>query len=194
MGKYKFMRIRSINDNKSNGIWFLYADSLTIIEEHFKLYGMDYFREGIQSYINHSNKPGHFTNKFAYLISITSQTSDNKFLPWPLVAAKIENEMYQSRIKGYIKGIKQYLSKDMTVLIDNPSIEILETIEKDNIVYPDINKVNLSDVRYIRWNEGKHWYAKIDKLDIVDKYGNQKWNTRQEAEAAAKWYIENNMK
>ncbi len=38
---------------------------------------------------------------------------------------------------------------------------------------------------------GNHWYAKIGKLDIKDKDNNMKWNTKAEAEAAAKWFIEN---
>ena len=39
---------------------------------------------------------------------------------------------------------------------------------------------------------GKHWYAKIGKLDVVDKDNNQKLDTKEEAETAAKWYIEKN--
>ena len=39
---------------------------------------------------------------------------------------------------------------------------------------------------------GYHIYAKVGKLDVVDESGNQKWNTRQEAEDAARWYIAKN--
>ena len=47
----------------------------------------------------------------------------------------------------------------------------------------------MKDVRFIVWDSGVHYYAKIGKLDIVDKDGNRKWNTRAEAESAARWYI-----
>ena len=40
------------------------------------------------------------------------------------------------------------------------------------------------------YKTGEHYYAKIGKLDVVDEQGNQKWNTKREAEAAARWYIE----
>lgn len=193
MSKYRFVKIKNKFETTSKGTWYLCADSLDVIEKHFKKYGLDYFRQGIHNFIHHSDKMDHFTNKFAYLIAITSQTPENENIPWPIVATKIENEMYQSRIKGFIRGDIQYLSKDMTVLIDNPSIEIIDSIEKDEIYYPDI-EWSLSNVRYIKWDGGSHWYAKIDKIDIVDNNGNQKWNTKQEAENAAKWFIENNMK
>ena len=40
------------------------------------------------------------------------------------------------------------------------------------------------------WEGGQHYYAKIGKLDVLDKNGNQKWNTKEETIEAAKWYIE----
>lgn len=51
----------------------------------------------------------------------------------------------------------------------------------------------MKDVRYMQWNihgnKGTHWYAKIGNLDIKDKDGNMKWDTKPEAENAARWYI-----
>lgn len=58
------------------------------------------------------------------------------------------------------------------------------------MVYPHEAKPSLNEVKYMTWYGGKHWYAKIGKIDIVDRDNNQKWNTRKEAEEAAKWYIE----
>lgn len=36
----------------------------------------------------------------------------------------------------------------------------------------------------------KYKFVKIGNLDVLDKDNNQKWNTKEEAEKAAKWYIE----
>lgn len=50
----------------------------------------------------------------------------------------------------------------------------------------------ISNVRYLKWGEqynGFHIYAKIGNLDVVDKHGNQKWSSHEEAENAAKWFI-----
>ena len=50
----------------------------------------------------------------------------------------------------------------------------------------------MSNVRYLKWGEqynGFHIYAKIGNLDVVDEHGNQKWSSHEEAENAAKWFI-----
>ena len=54
----------------------------------------------------------------------------------------------------------------------------------------DVRRPTLDDVKYSTWYGGKHYYAKIGKIDIVDRDNNQKWNTLNEAKEAAKWYIE----
>ena len=64
--------------------------------------------------------------------------------------------------------------------------------ERDVLTFPDEDKPTMDDVRFIVWAGGEHFYAKIGKLDVVDEQGNQKWNTKREAEAAARWYIEKN--
>ena len=71
----------------------------------------------------------------------------------------------------------------------NPYFEIVETYYNDKLEYPDFKKPTLDDVRFIQWNGGKHWYAKVNKEDVTDEFGRQKWNTKDEAEKAAKWYI-----
>ena len=38
--------------------------------------------------------------------------------------------------------------------------------------------------------KGVHWYAKIGNEDVRDKAGNMKWNTKEEAEEAARWFCQ----
>ena len=61
-------------------------------------------------------------------------------------------------------------------------------MEKDSLEYPDEHELSPNDARYIQWSGGTHWYVKIGVHDVVDKHGNQKWNTKSEAEEATKWY------
>ena len=63
--KYTFVRIRSIGDTKSCGTWCLLADSVETINNHFYTYGKDYFKEGINDFINHKNSLTHFTIQLA---------------------------------------------------------------------------------------------------------------------------------
>ena len=61
--------------------------------------------------------------------------------------------------------------------------EVLETVEKEDLVFPDLQP------RYLQWPNGKHWYVKFGEKDFV-VYGKQKWDTRAEAEAAVARHIE----
>lgn len=58
-------------------------------------------------------------------------------------------------------------------------LEILDTHMVDKFILPT------EEVRIIQWPGGEHFYAKIGNQDVVVN-GKQKWDTREEAEAAAK--------
>lgn len=58
-------------------------------------------------------------------------------------------------------------------------LEILDTHMVDKFVLPT------EKVRIIQWPGGEHFYAKIGNQDVVVN-GKQKWDTREEAEEAAK--------
>jgi len=61
-----------------------------------------------------------------------------------------------------------------------------EEVWKEELEFP--YEYNFEDVRFIQWPGGRHWYAKLGSIDIVDKYGNQKWNDKYYAiEVAKKW-------
>ena len=54
--------------------------------------------------------------------------------------------------------------------------------ESDRLVFPG------STIKILQWPKGIHWYAKIGHVDIVVD-GEQKWNTREQAEKAAQEYL-----
>lgn len=61
------------------------------------------------------------------------------------------------------------------------------------IVIDETKEINLwalpgKEPRFIQWDGGSHWYAKIGDEDIVVD-GKQKWDTKAEAQAAAKKYL-----
>lgn len=187
--KYHFVKIKERNNPESKGMWYLEADSLNTIHKHFLKYVGAEIKQGMKEIISRiSGKIGHYTNKFASTVDVMMQLNDSK--PYFIVAAELENEMLQTRIKGYIDGREQYLTDSLSVLIMSPNIEIIGEEYKSELVYPHESKPSLEDVNYMTWYGGKHWYAKIGKIDVIDRNNNQKWNTKKEAEEAAKWYIE----
>lgn len=185
---YHFVKVKTKGDEDSKGTWLLEADSLRVINEHFKKYVGTEIKQGMKEIISRINgKVGHYTNRFASTVDTIMQFGEKPYL---VVATELENEMLQTRIKGYLNDRKQYLSDSLSVIIMSPHLEIIDEEYKDEMVYPHEAKPLLNDVKYMTWYGGKHWYAKIGKIDIVDRDNNQKWNTRKEAEEAAKWYIE----
>jgi hypothetical protein len=65
----------------------------------------------------------------------------------------------------------------------------------NELIYPREAQYHLDEVRYMQWDvpgvsKGVHWYAKVGNFDIVDEKGNQKWDTKEEAMAAAEWFCQ----
>lgn len=102
----------------------------------------------------------------------------------------IASKMLLSRLDTFKKGIPMYFDKEAMVCRCLPDIDIVDTVEKEELVFPD-DDYNIEQVKYIQWDGGKHWYAKIHNEDIVVD-GEQKWNTKIEAEEAVKKFFRNN--
>lgn len=188
--KYHFVKIREKRNPDSKGTWYLEADSLSTIHEHFLKYVGAEIKEGVQQIVSRaSDMIGHYTNRFAMTVDVMMQLNEGKSCI--TVATELENEMLQTRIKNYVNGTEQYLTDSLSVLLFSPNLEIIDEQYKSEMIYPHETKPSLEDVKFMTWHGGKHWYAKIGKMDVVDRDNNQKWDTKKEAEEAAKWYIEN---
>lgn len=50
-------------------------------------------------------------------------------------------------------------------------------------------KYSKSDIKIKRFLRGNHYYAKIGDIDVIDEYGNGKWNTVERAEEVANKFL-----
>lgn len=76
-----------------------------------------------------------------------------------------------------------YIQKTCGYFFHDDYIKITAEKKVNDIVWPEGG-----EVRYMKWPNGKHWYAKIGDLDVkVD--GQMKWDTKQEAEEAVKKFV-----
>lgn len=203
---YHFVKIkRKGSDN--DGIWYFKPISEEQVVEHFKTVFGGEIKEGVRDrfkgthFVEDNNKPDGFwvyhehpTTPWARAIEPLMHLYG---CSWVEAATRLENEVLNNRINDFRKGIDMYLDNGViqTWMVDGD--EIAEEIEKDSLEYPLETQCRFEDVRYMQWNmpdmptKGLHWYAKIGKRDIVDKDGNMKWNTKKEAEEAARWFIDN---
>ena len=152
--------------------------------------------DAIEAIFKYGGIMAHATNEVASSIETITEVKGFKRSS-PLALFDSANELLLTAINNRLKdiangnvvyvedGVRQfgYTSK-------NPHFEIIETYYNNKLEYPDFTKPTLNNVRFIQWNGGKHWYAKVNKEDIIDEFGRQKWNSKEEAENAAKWYIE----
>lgn len=59
----------------------------------------------------------------------------------------------------------------------------------DDIVENIIDDYIESDINVFNWNGGNHFYAKIAGIDVVDTFGQVKWNNYDRAMDVAKKYL-----
>ena len=202
--KYRFVKIRRKGSDKTN--WYFNPRSEEQLLEHFKkIFGAE-IRDGVRDHIRgtHLKKDPHGSDKpwvihdhpstpWARAVDVYWQLHGGL---WIDAATRLENETLQQRLKSFRSGKVMLLDNGVVETRICDGDEILEDVEKDAIEYPVECGARLEDVRYMKWDmpdfhiKGTHWYAKIGKQDIVDKDGNTKWDTRAEAENAAKWFLE----
>lgn len=189
---YKFIKVqsKSLPDNaEAKGYWLFCPQTEEQLMEHWNKYVKSVISDGSRKLTKKifSGTKGHFTNDFEQAVEVwMNSTNDNLMVSM----VRIENEALQNRLRMFRSGREIYLSHSIQVVtVDTRFVDILTTTERNVLTFPDEDKPEMKDVRFIVWEGGVHYYAKIGKLDIVDKDGNQKWNTRAEAESAARWYI-----
>lgn len=188
---YKFIKVQSVSVNPISS-WLFEPQSEQQILEHWEKYARSVIGSGARILTRKifNGVKGHFENDFERAVE-TWMTSTGEGLFSSM--ACIEREALKNRLQSYREGRRIFLNHGIQVVtVDSRFSEIVNTIERDVLTFPDEDKPTMNDVRYIVWEGGKHIYAKIGKLDVVDVNGNQKWNIRADAEAAARWYIDRN--
>lgn len=186
---YKFVKIRPKNSDKK-GYWYFVPNSIEQVQEHFtKIFGQE-ISAGVKDKFG-STKYKHPETAWRLGVDTLNMFSGN---PWVVDAVNLENQVLHNRINDFLKykdiyladGVQQFMYRD-------DLFEIVEEVYSEILSYPREAQYHIEEVRYMQWEvpgfpKGEHWYAKIGNMDVRDKEGNMKWNTKEEAEAAAEWF------
>ena len=201
--EYEFVRFKNLATDEESHKWWFAAKTARQVIEHAKKFFKPTMQEGynsaahdaVEAIFKYGGIMKNATNDLASSIETITEIKGFKRSS-PLALFDTANELLLTAIKGRLKDIDKgeavYLEdgvRQFGYTSKNPYFEIVETYYSDKLEYPDFKKPTLDDVRFIQWNGGKHWYAKVNKEDVTDEFGGQKWNTKDEAEKAAKWYI-----
>ena len=189
--EYEFVRFKNLATGEESHKWWFAAKTARQVMEH-----AEKFFNAIEAIKHGGAFMKHPIDEAASAIESITEIKGFKRSS-PLALFDTANELLLTAINGRLKDIDKgeavYLEdgvRQFGYSSNNPHFEIIERYYSDKLEYPDFKKPTLNDVRFIQWDGGEHWYAKINKEDIVDEIGRQKWNTKGEAEKAAKWYIE----
>lgn len=190
---YKFIKIKV--NGWTKGQWYFQPQSLRDINDFFDTV----VRSEIQTGLHDAEEgmfrlgAGHYKSVWAQGVAIFQEYGGG--CGWALASTELENKTYQDRIDEFLDGKKPLFSNGMQWLNMSCVDEVLEEVEKDELIFPV--EYSIENVRYMQWglphNKGKHWYAKIENMDIRDEVGNMKWDSKKEAEEAAKWFIEHKL-
>lgn len=193
---YKFVKIApNFGEKKGKGTWYFVPESKEQVSEHFqKIFGQE-IKAGI-----HDKVAGYKHASSAWRQAVDAITMFNlKGLEnnhWIINATLLENEVLSSRIRDFEMGRELYLADGVVSFCPRwDMFEKVDEVETNELVYPREAQFHFEEVRYLKWDvpgvtKGQHWYAKIGNMDVKDKDGNMKWDTREEAEAAAKWFCQ----
>jgi len=192
--EYNFVKIK---DNRT-GLkysWILECKDLTTLVEHTDKCMGHTIREGVQDWFDKTMKSKelfggyvykeHFTTNWAHMCEMFSKMRGEHFV---MSSTKLENAVWAGKVSQLFKGRTLYLREIGSYMIDSPSFEITDRLVSDTLVYPGYTK---EDIKITKWDGGTHYYAKIGKMDVIDREGNQKWNSRWEAQQAAEEELHN---
>jgi len=168
--------------------WYLKLSTVKELIEHTQKVDPTRIEVAFTDYLSAEvEKRTHFSDMLAANCSLLAEIKGTTFVD------TIFNTLtgsFKYKLEKIIKGYNVFINPSGGYTFDTTTYEsyvVLETITKKGLIYP---MKDIKDVRYIKWPQGTHWYAKIGNIDIVDDRGSQKWDTKKEAEKAAKIFLQ----
>lgn len=188
---YHFVKVGQVNHSDKETTWYFVPESVEQIKEHWDKYVGAEIKNGTQEIINNISNiikgrlSEHYRTTWGSLIEQVSGIKEKSYLETEF---EEENMLWKNRIDWFNKYGEIYLTDGLTMfMLVEGFTEIKEHIYKDKLEFPT-EKYTIDDVRYIQWDGGKHWYAKVGNIDIVWD-GQQKWDTKLKAEIAVRQYF-----
>jgi hypothetical protein len=199
---YTFHKIKLPNWDKPR--WYLRANSITDVLDHFNIVGRREMAAGCKEYVEKAVVcpdgtmwHPHPDTPFGVAVNVIESTLG---IPWVQAAITLENQTLQDRIRTFRDPncINLYLADNMTWFSQSKSmvVEVIQEITSQELVYPVDAVFTYDDIRTMKWDipgmsiRGTHYYAKVDKFDVIGPDGSMKWDTESEAIAAGKWWVD----
>lgn len=199
---YTFRKIKLSGWSKPH--WYLQANSVADVLDHFNTICRREIAAGCKEYVEDavvcpdgSLWHPHPDTPFGVSTNVLENTMG---IPWLTAALILENQTLQDRIRAFRdeRCINLYLADNLTWFseYEDMDVEMVEERMSDELIYPIEEIFTYSDIRTMKWNipgmsiRGTHYYAKVDKFDVIGPDGSMKWNTESEALRAGRWWVD----
>lgn len=179
---YKFVKIH----NKRFDIeydWALLCEDYKTLTDHTLMFFHGEIKKGISDLLNQRRTGQHLSTVWGHALQVKAELDQASCL---IVSQDLERDVYNSKANMIGENGAILLRENCSYAPITEDCIITETIELKDMIYP--NK-NIDNIRLLQWDGGVHWYAKIGGMDVVDKKGNQKWDTKETARQAAIEYL-----
>ena len=206
--RYEFVRFGDTHEGgKIYPTWWFVAKTADDVREHYEKVFLPVMQRGWDSFcekqiecIHAGRRVCDHANNEAEIaiqsIAMAKGIGDDEFDMPILPTYEVANDLISQALDGRIKMVERepvYLEDGMRQFAhtegSDPFFKVAERVYCDELVYPHAKVPTMDDVRFIQWPDGKHWYAKIGNVDVVDTWGTQKWDTLGEAKKAAWLFI-----
>ena len=128
-------------------------------------------------------KVKHFADELSFVIAKLSEIKGTSVV---MTLANFNTLVTAQQMESIRRCGAIYVNRNGGYFPCKGDIEECEVEQSKVLSFPTVRDED--DIRIIKWPQGKHWYAKIGDTDVVVD-GEQKWNTKAAAKAAAKKFL-----
>lgn len=127
----------------------------------------------------------HVSDPLAAVISHVCYIETKKESENAVTVKDVVDNLLTTTFRGMHSSIQKtgaiYIQSSGGYFPHSDAVVIHKTVEQDGFDFPILSKA----IKVFQWQGGKHYYAKVGHLDVIDAAGNHKWNTVKEAERQA---------
>jgi len=177
----------SVNGIVYNNYYFIenaidYKEYLKILDSNFDL--AEYEIKQRAKLLEDAKYVGHASSALCSLAEMFSVNTNSKEDCSSILARNsiLKMRVVSEQIKCLTEGKKLLINSKggYFPLCKNDDYNI---ISNNKIIY------SAKDIKISKWPNGKHYYAKIRDIDVVDSSGDMKWNTELKANQVAMFFL-----
>jgi hypothetical protein len=171
--------------------WYLQINSLTDLWIYHMQYRLSINTNAFTDLVQ--SKEGHCKNELAVKIDTMSKLKQTS---WVKMLNETNDKVLKNQAATIARNIPIFINENGGYTYHENFSEIYNVLDEKNVdvgenpqPFPRESEYTQKDIRIIKWDGGKHYYAKIGNFDVVVN-DEQKWDSESEARRNAEKFLE----